>query len=95
MWFVPRSPCASPRSVCLPLRDIGFHADDRLDARAFHLVVERDRAIHIAVIGYGNGARARFLRACGQRLYLDRAVEKTEIRMKMEVNKIFFVHCFF
>ena len=62
-------------------RDVGFHADDRLDARALHLIVKRDRAVHIAVIGDGNGTRSEFLRALGERLDLNGPVEKTEVGM--------------
>src|SRR6185295_15523499 len=76
-----------------PFSDVAFHADDRLDPRALHLVVERDRPVHIAVIGHRNGARPEILRPLHQWFYLNRAIEKAEVGVKMKVYKIFFVHC--
>src|SRR5512134_3013389 len=49
----------------------------------------------ISVIGDGDGTRAEFLGAQGERLYLDCAIQETEIGVKMEVDKVFFVHYFF
>jgi hypothetical protein len=59
------------------------------------MIVERERAVHVAVVGYGDRPHPQFLRALRKRLYLYRAVEKTVVGMKMEVNKVFFVHCLF
>src|SRR5882724_6145155 len=75
--------------------DVGFHADDGLDARGLHLIVKGNRAVQIAVIGYRYGTGAEFLGTLSEGLYLDRSVKETEVGVKMKVDKIFFVHCFF
>ena len=36
-------------------RDIGFHADNRLDSRFFGLFLEFPRPVEVAVIGDGEG----------------------------------------
>src|ERR1051325_4505932 len=78
-----------------PFGDVSFHPDDRLYPRRLHLIVKRNRTVEISVIGYCYGARSEFLRSFCERLNLDCAVKKTEVRVKMEVHEIFFVHYFF
>src|SRR5689334_4424384 len=74
------------------LGDVRLHSDDRLNPGSLHLVVKRDRTVEISVVGYGYGARSKFLCSLCKRFDLDCAVEKTEVRVKMEVHEVFFVH---
>ena len=78
-----------------PARDICLHSNYWFDSRRLHLIVERDRAIKVTVIGDCYGSSAQLLCALRQRLYLYGPVKKTEVRVKMEVYEVFFVHCFF
>ena len=59
-----------PAAFC----DIGFHPDDGLYTRAFDLIVKRQAAVHVAVIGNSDRPSANFLYSFGERLYLYRAV---------------------
>jgi hypothetical protein len=60
-------------------RDISLAPDDRLDAARLHRVVERDSAVHVAMIGHGARLHPEFFGAFGERFYLDCAVEETVI----------------
>ena len=55
---------------------IGFHADDRLDPRLFHLLVKIDGAEHVAVIGNRHRIHPQLFEAPGQFAYLVGSVKK-------------------
>src|SRR5436190_24239273 len=76
----------------LALRNISLHPDDWLYARGLHLIVKRDCAVEIAVIGDGDGTRIQLLSSLGKRLDLDRPIQEAEVRMEMKMHKVFFVH---
>ena len=57
-------------------RDIGFHADDRLDARFFGLFLELPRAVKVTVIGDGEGGLLEFQRSIDEVVDAVCAVEK-------------------
>jgi len=57
------------------------------------LVIERDRAVEIAVVGDGYGTSAELLGTLSKGLYFDCAVEQAEVSVEVKVYKIFFVHC--
>jgi hypothetical protein len=42
-------------SASIAWRDIGFHADDRLETRFFRFFLELPRAVKVTVIGYREG----------------------------------------
>ena len=65
------------------LGQIGLAADDRLDTATLHGVVERNSAIHVAVIGHGAGVHTQRFETFGEWFYLDGAVEKTVISVQM------------
>src|SRR5215813_3636840 len=77
-----------------PTGDVCLHTNYRLDPRRLHLIIERYCAVKITVIGDRHRSRAQPLRSLSQRLYLYSPVQKTEVSVKMEVYKVFFVHCF-
>ena len=54
--------------------DVSLASDNRFDTALFHRVVERDGAVHVAVIGHGTRLHPEFLGAFGQWFYLDGAV---------------------
>ena len=66
---------------------VGFAPDDRFDACLFGLAVELDRTEHIAVIGHGYGRLIEGFDLSNKRLDLIGTVKKTELRVKMEMNK--------
>jgi hypothetical protein len=76
----------------LASRDVCFDSDDRLDAAAFHVVVERHCAVEIAMVGDGDGSGSGFGGALGEGLDLYRAIKEAEIGVKMKVDEVFFVH---
>ena len=72
----------SRRTIAATVRGkIGLAADDGFDPARLHRVVERDGAVHVAVIGYGARVHSQLLGAFGERFYLNCAVEKTVIGM--------------
>ena len=70
-------------------RDIGFDADDWLDARidcgAPHLI----GAMHVAMIRDADGRHVQFLGAFDQIRYLRSAVEQRIVRMVMQLHEVY------
>ena len=62
---------------------ISFAADDGLNPLPLHRVVERDCAIHVAVIGHGARVHTQRFETFGKWFDLDSAVEKTVISVEM------------
>lgn len=56
---IPTDPVAG---ASIARRDIGFHADDRLEPRFFGLFLELPRTVKVTVIGYGEGGLLEFQR---------------------------------
>ena len=71
---------------------IKFAADDGLYALFLCQTIKMIRAVHISVIGDGNGGHVFFLAGVEQRVYTRRAVQKTVFCMQMKMNKRFFRH---
>ena len=71
-----RAPRAIPSTAG---RDISFAADDWLDAARFHRVVERNRAVHVAMVGHGARLHAQIFKAFRKRFDLNGAVEKAVV----------------
>ena len=68
--------------------DIHFTADDRLDARAFALLIKFDGSIHHAMIGHGHRRHAPFGAALGQVGAAYGAIEKAIFGMYVQMNEI-------
>ena len=71
-----RAPSAIPSAAG---RDIRFAANDGLDTPRFHRVVERNRAVHVAMVGHGACLHAQVFKAFGKRFDLNSAVEKAVV----------------
>ena len=73
------------------LGDIGFHAENRFDPFRLACAVKVDHAVHHAVIR--NGKRGLPKRFCALHEFRNarRAVEKTVLRMNMQMNKRFHI----
>lgn len=69
--------------------EISLASDNRLDPFRLHRVVERDRAVHVAVVGHGARVHAQSSQAFGKRFNLDGAVEQAVVGVKMKVNERF------
>ncbi len=57
-------------------REVDLAADERLDVVRLHLLVEGDRAVHVAVVGHRARLHPQLADALGERLDLDGAVEE-------------------
>ena len=68
-------------------RDVGFVADDGIDAVGGAFLVKLDRAEEIAVIGHGDRVHAERLGQLHQLRHAARAVEQAVMRVAMEMNK--------
>ena len=68
-------------------RQIGFQANDGLDAGFFGCLVELDHAKHGAVIGDGQGGHAHLFGAPDQLLDIREAIEQRVFGMDMQVDK--------
>ena len=68
-------------------RDIGFHADDRLEPRFFGLFLELPRPVKVTVIGYGEGGLFELQRFIDEIIDAICAVEKRVFRVAMEVDE--------
>ena len=68
-------------------RDIGFHADDRLDPRFFRSFLELPRPMQVTVIGYGEGGLFELQRSIDEIINAVGAVEKRVFRVAMEVDE--------
>ena len=67
--------------------DIGFHADDRLEARLLRLFLELPSPMKVPVIGYGEGWLLEFQRLRDQVTDPVCTVEKGVFGMAMEVDE--------
>ena len=68
-------------------RDIGFHADDRLQARLLRLFLELPSPVKVTVIGYGEGGLFEFQRSIDEIINAVGAVEKGVFRVAVEVDE--------
>ena len=68
-------------------RDIGFHADDRLQARLLRLFLELPSPVKVTVIGYREGRLLEFQRLRDQVTDPVCTVEKGVFGMAMEVDE--------
>ena len=66
---------------------VSLTANYWLHAVAFHRVVKRDGAKHIAMVGHGTRRHAQFFSSLGKRLDLNCAVEKAVIGVQVEMCK--------
>src|SRR6186713_713523 len=73
-------------------RDVSLATDDRFNPPILHRVVERDCAVHVAMIGHGARRHLHFFNTFGERFDLDGAVEKAVVSMKMEVYELAVLH---
>ena len=84
-------------SACLALGalaggDVGFVADDRIEAGRLAFLVELDGAEQVAVIGQGDGVHARRLGVGHQFGQAVGAVEQAVMTVTMKMNKRTFRH---
>ena len=79
-------PCALP-IVKRGRRNIGFHAEYGFYALLCAFLIEIYHAVHHAVICYGNGIHAQFLRARNKRRYFGCPVKQAVYRMHMQMRK--------
>ena len=68
-------------------RDIGFHADYRLEARLLRFFLELPSPVKVTVIGYGEGRLLEFLRLRDEIIDAVCAVEKGVFGMAVEVDE--------
>ena len=68
-------------------RDIGFHADYRLDARLLRFFLELPSPVQVTVIGYGEGWLLEFLRLRDEIIDAICAIEKGVFGMAVEVDE--------
>ncbi len=73
-------------------REISFASDNRLDPFRLHRVVERDGAVHVAVIGHGTRVHAQRSQAFGKGFDLNGAVEQAVVGVKVQVDEILLLH---
>jgi hypothetical protein len=88
----PRRGCALFSLQSAAQRDVDLAADDRFDALLLHRVVERDRAIHIPVIGHRAGRHSERRDTLGKRFDLNRPIEQAVVCMQVQVNEILIAH---
>src|SRR5436190_8574407 len=82
-----RSPRVPAPLASVAWSDIGFHADDRLDAGFFGLLLEFPRRVQIAVVGDGQGGLFELLGSADQVVYAVRAIEEREFRVTVQMNE--------
>ena len=68
-------------------RDIGFHADNRLEARLLRLFLELPSPVQVTVIGYSEGWLLEFQRLRYEVIDAVCAVEKGVFGMAVEVDE--------
>ena len=68
-------------------RDIGFHADNRLQARLLRFFLELPSPVQVTVIGYGEGGLFELQRSIDEIINAVGAVEKRVFRVAMEVDE--------
>ena len=81
--------------VCLPLlvahaatRNVGLHADDRLDPALRRRLDKLHRPVEGAVVSYGDGVHAERLRLVHERIDLAHAVEQAELSVDVEMGEV-------
>ncbi len=67
---------------------ICFNTDDRLDAFFFADFVELDRAVHVAVVGEGDGSHVVFLGDFDHVVELGQSVQEGIVTMSMEMDEL-------
>ena len=68
-------------------RDVGFVADDRVDAGRLGLLIELQRAVQIAVVGQGQGVHAQRLGLLDQRPDRAGAVQQAVMAMAVQMDE--------
>ena len=66
-------------------RHIGFHAEYRLYAVLFALLIEVYNAVHGSVVGYGKGIHTKLLRPGHKLVYAGRAVQQAVLGMYVQM----------
>src|SRR5690349_2384448 len=84
--------CAGGLFFAAATRDVGLAAYNWFHTTTLHRVVERDRAVHVAVIGHGTRGHLQFFNTFGERFDLYGAVKKTVVSMKMKVYELAVLH---
>ena len=84
--FAPVAP-NSVAGASIARCDIGFHADDRLEARLLRLFLELPSAVKVTVIGYGEGWLLELQRLRDEIVDPVCAVEKRVFGMAVEVDE--------
>ena len=81
--------------VCLPLlvthattRNVGLHADDRLDPTLRRRLDKLHRPVEGAVVSNGDGVHAERLRLVHERIDLAHAVEQAELGVDVEMGEV-------
>src|SRR5262249_6358333 len=73
-------------------RYIGFDTNNRLDPLLLHLVIERESAIEIAMVGDRNGRHIQLGCAFRKRSNLDCTIQQAIIRVQVKMYKLFIRH---
>src|SRR5258708_34504544 len=71
----------------LARREVHLASDDRLDARGFRLLIELDRAEHVAMVGHRDRFHPRRLGVFDQRPDFVRAVEEAVLRVDVKMDE--------
>ena len=71
----------------LARREINLASDDRLDARGFSLLIELDRAEHVAMVGHRDRFHPRRLGVFDERPDFVGAVEEAVLRMDVKMDE--------
>ena len=71
----------------LARREVHFASDDRLDARGFRLLIELDRAEHVAVVGHRDRFHPRRLGVFDERADFVSAVEEAVLRVDVKMDE--------
>ena len=79
--FIARFEITRTAVTAVTLRDIHLAPDDGLDVVRLHRVVERDCAVHVAVVGDGTGGKVVLRQMFGERFDLNRRVEQAVVCM--------------
>lgn len=72
--------------------DVDFATDDGLDSVTQRLLVKFDRPKHGTVIGDGQGGHGIFAGFLEKLIQADRSVQKAELGMQMEMDKVCLFH---
>jgi hypothetical protein len=80
-------PADAVAGASIARRDIGFHADNRLEPRFLGFFLELPRAVKVTVIGYCEGGLFELQRSVDEIIDAVGAVEKRVFRVAMEVDE--------